>query len=407
MFVANIGGSAQQHERILAMSDESREGLDRRDFMVAAVGASAALAANSGAQGADQANTASRGTVYTGDVIDGKKVISALNIDDLEPGKKHVFYFQGVQMPTGQHWYVSVMVAKGAKPGKRIALVSGVHGDEISPVRTIQTVMDQLDPPQMSGVVLAVLDVSRPAMEGMARRWPNSGRGIDLIDINREWPGNENGASAPSRHAGLLFNRLLKANADYAIDFHTSATGMDMAAFHLARMDLPEVREMAELFPIDQIFDNRAYPGLLANAFIDAGIPAFTPEIGAPRILDHRMIPLFVEGTMNVLKYHGIVTGPMGRTGRDTDIFVANSGHVILSTSGGFVELLVNLNDKVEVGQKVAIQRNTFGEVVAEYTSEVTGEVALRRTDATAEPGTLLLAILYNRTPPESTPYPE
>ena len=78
-----------------------------------------------------------------------------------------------------------------------------------------------------------------------------------------------------------------------------------------------------------------------------------------------------------------------------------------LFTDGGFVELLVKLNDKVEPGQKVAIQRNTFGEVIAEYTTELTGEVAVRRTDATAEPGTLLLAILYNRTPPESTPYPE
>ena len=47
-----------------------------------------------------------------------------------------------------------------------------------------------------------------------------------------------------------------------------------MTAFHLARVDLPEVRAMAELFPIDQIFDNPAYPGLLANAFIAAGIPA-------------------------------------------------------------------------------------------------------------------------------------
>jgi hypothetical protein len=33
--------------------------------------------------------------------------------------------------------------------------------------------------------------------------------------------------------------------------------------------------------------------------------------------------------------------------------------------------------------------------------------LVLRRTDATAEPGTLLLAILYNRTTPESAPYPE
>ena len=394
------------------MLDEPKDGLNRRDFMmatIASIGTSAVLAANGGvanaqstiAPAASSTQVAPRGTVYTGDVIQGKKVISALDVNDLEPGK-HLFYFQGVQMPTGQHWYVSVMIAKGAKPGKRVALIGGVHGDEISSVHTIQTVMSQLNPAEMSGTVMAILDVSRPALEGMARRWPNSGRGIDLIDINREWPGNENGASAPSRHAGLLFNRLFRPNADYAIDFHTGATGMDITAFHLARMDLPEVRAMAELYPIDQIFDNPAYPTILANAFINVGIPAFTPEIGAPRILDHAMIPLFVEGTKNVLKHHGIIVGPMGRTGRDTGLFVANSGHTILATHGGFVELLIKLNDKVDVGQRIAIQRNTFGEVVAEYASGVAGEVSGYRTDATAEPGTPLVFIFYNNAPPEA-----
>jgi predicted deacylase len=381
------------------MSDDPWwDGVDRRHFIVTAIGASAALAANTDPTNA-QATIASRGTVYTGDTIDGKKVISALNVNDLEPGKKHLFYFQGVQTATGQHWYVSTMVAKGMRPGKRIALVSGVHGDEISTVRTIQTIMDGLNPVEMSGAVLAVLDVSRPAMEGMARRWPNSGRGIDLIDLNREWPGNENGPTAPSRHAGMLFNRLLKPNADYAIDFHTSTTGYDMTAMHIARMDLPEVRAMAELFPIDQIFDNPAYPGLLANAFIDAGIPAFTPEIGPPRILDHDLIPRFVEGTMNVLKHHGIIAGPIGRTGKDTGLFIANSAHAVLATRGGFVELLVKINDKVEAGQKIAVQRNAFGEVVAEYSSGVSGEILAYRTDATSEPGNMLVTVLYNRTP--------
>ena len=379
---------------------------NRRDFMVAAidlVGASASLASSTGTASAQDTKPpvglepgALQRTVYTGDVIQGKKVISALDVNDLGRGKKHAFYFEGVQMPTGQHWYVSVLVAVGAKPGKRVVLTSGVHGDEISPVHMIQTVISQLDPAQMSGTVLAVPDVSRPALEGMARRWPNSGRGIDLIDINREWPGNENGASAPSRHAWLLFNRLLRPNADYALDFHTGTTGMDVTAFNLARMELPDVRAMAELFPIDQIFDNPAYPTLLANAFINVGIPALTPEIGASRILDLTMIPLFVEGTMNVLKHHGIITGAMGRIGKDTNIFIANSGHTILATHGGFVELLVKLKDKVDVGQKVAIQRNTFGEVVAEYTSGVAGEVTARRSDATAEPGIPLIAILYN-----------
>jgi uncharacterized protein len=401
------------------MSESTKEGLDRRDFMIASiatVGASAVLTRNVGpakaqetaASTGDAASSAPQGTVYTGDLIQGKKVVSLLDVNDLEPGQKHFLYFQGVEMPTGQHWYVSVTVAKGAKPGKRGVLTSGVHGDEMSSVHTVQTVMNQLDPAQMSGTVMAVTDVSRPALESMQRRWPNQGRGIDLIDMNREWPGNENGATAPSRHAGLLFNRLLRPNADFAIDFHTGTTGFEVAAFNIGGMDVPEVKAMVELYPVGQIFDNHVYPGVLHNAFMDVGIPSFTPEIGAARVLDPEMISLFVEGTMNVLKHHGIVAGPMGRTGKDVTVFVGNSAFPILATAGGLVEHLVKLNDKVEAGQKVAIQRDSFGEVVAEYTSAVAGEITGQRSDAMSEPGNPLVFILFNKPGPEDVQvYPE
>ena len=159
------------------------------------------------------------------------------------------------------------------------------------------------------------------------------------------------------------------------------------------------IKAMAELYPIDQIFDNAGYAGILSNALIEVGIPSLTPEIGNSRVLDLDKIALFVEGTMNVLKHHGIIAGPMGRTGRDTNIFVANSAHAMLASRGGFVEVLIALNDKVEAGQKVAIQRNAFGEVIAEYTSGVSGEILAYRTDATSEPGNMLLTVLYNRTP--------
>ena len=387
------------------MSDRPEEHLDRRDFMIASiatVGASAVLAANAGSANAQSATSSSASgtpsaTVYTGDTIEGKKVVSALDVNDLEPGKKHFLYFQGVQMPTGQHWYVSVTVAKGAKPGKRVVLTSGVHGDEMSSVHTVQTLMNQLDPAAMSGTVIAVTDVSSPALESMQRRWPNWGRGADLIDMNREWPGNENGVTAPSRHAGLLFNRLLRPNADAAIDFHTGTTGFEVTAFNIAGMDVPEIKAMVELYPVGQIFDNHVYPGVLHNAFIDVGIPSFTPEIGAARVLDLEMISLFVEGTMNVLKHHGILAGPMGRTSKDVNVFIGNSALPILATQGGLVEHLVKLNDKVEAGQKVAIQRNSFGEIVAEYTSSVAGEITGQRSDAMAEPGNPLVFILFNK----------
>ncbi|BCH34479.1 deacylase [Mesorhizobium sp. L-8-10] len=394
------------------MSEELKEGLDRRDFMIASiatVGASAVLAGNTGSAIAqDTAAGTAGGTVYTGDVIDGKKVVRTLDVNDLAPGQKHLLYFQGVQMPTGQHWHVSVTVARGANPGKRGVLTSGVHGDEMSSIHTVQTVMNQLDPAQMSGTVMAVTDVARPAIESMQRRWPNFGRGPDLVDTNRVWPGNENDITAPSRHAGLLFNRLLRPNADFAIDFHTGTTGFEVAAFNIAEMDIPEIKAMAELYPVGQIFDNPTYPNVLHNAFVAAGIPSFCPEIGAARHLDLEMISLFVEGTMNVLKHHGIVAGPMGRTGKDVSVFVGNSAFPILATAGGLVEHLVKLNDKVEAGQKVAIQRNSFGEVVAEYTSGVAGEITGQRSDAMSEPGNPLVFILFNKATQEGVEtYPE
>ena len=379
------------------MAEDTGGGVERRGFMIgslATVGASAALAAAARAQDGPPRPRASGGTVFTGDVVLGRPVITALDAEALEPGRHH-FYFQGVQGVAGHPWHVSVAVVKGARPGRRALLTSGVHGDEISAIRTVQLVLDALDPAAMDGTVTAVLDISRPALEGMARRWPSSGRGIDLVDMNRQWPGRADGFSAASRHAAALFEGVLRPNADFAIDFHTVATGMDGVAFHLADMTQPQVAEMAMLYPIDQILDGTGgYDGLLANALTAAGIPAFTPEIGRSRVLDLEMIPRFVEGTLNVLKHHGILAGEMGRTGRDTGLVVSNAGVPVVATHGGLVELRVELGDPVEPGTPVAVQYDVFGEVVAEYASPVSGRVSVRRTDATCEPGTVLMFIL-------------
>ena len=391
--------------------------IDRRDFVrssIAAVGTPAILASESGAA-APQGDTETRGpvsgTVYTGKSIQGKKVVSRLNVADLEPGRKHFLYFQGVQGPGGQPWYVSVAVARGIRSGKRFTLTSGVHGDEMSSIQTVQTVMDRLDPTQMSGTVMAVLDIARPAVESMQRRWPNSGRGADLIDMNREWPGDENGASATSRHAGLLFNRLLRPNSDFAIDFHTGTTGLEVAAFIIGDRRLPDVKTMTDLYPVGLMWDDPAYPGVLHNAFVDVGIPCFTPEVGAARVLDRDMIALFVEGTLNVLKHYGVVSGPIGRTAADATMLIGDAAFPIIATHGGLVEFHAKLDDEVKAGQTIAVQRNMFGELVAEYTAVVNGKLAAYRTDASSDPGNVLAFILFSQpgSPPQrgTQPYSE
>ncbi len=336
-------------------------------------------------------------TIYTGDRIQGVPVITQLNVNDLEPGK-HRFFFQGVQMGTGQHWYVPVVVAKGAQNGKRISLTAGVHGDELSPVNAVQRIMASLDPADLCGTVMAVYDLSRPAKEYTQRNWPVAQKGGMLVDLNRVWPGDEAGENTPTRHAGLLWNRLFQHNVDVALDYHTASTGGDFTMFIFADLRNPEIRQMAELFPIEQIKNDAGEEGSLEMAFLKVGVPVMTIEIGSPRIFDTRKITMAMEGTVNVLKHYQVIPGSIGRTAQTAGTFFGDRFETIRATAGGFVELLVDLNEAVIPGQQVAIQRNSFGDIVAEYAVSVSGRVATIARDALNEPGSRLMQILYDST---------
>lgn len=336
-------------------------------------------------------------TLYTGDRIQGVPVITNLAVGNLAPGDRHRFYFQGVQMGTGQHWYVPVVVAKGSRPGPCLALIAGVHGDEVSGIDAVQRVMAQIDPTTMAGTVLAVLGVSRPALEYTRPFWPAAQQGGLGINMNRMWPGNEIGDNTAVRHAGLLWNHLLIKNVDAVIDYHTNTTGSAFTLFLFADLRQPAIRQMAQLFPVDHIKDDPGLAGTLETAFVAAGIPALTVEIGEGRRFEPDKIARAVEGSLNVLKHYGLVNGPLGRTAADVGTVVGNALETVRATSGGFLEMLVGLRDRVTPGQPVARQRNAFGDIVAEYNAPVAGEIAVVARDALCEPGTRVVQILYQQ----------
>jgi predicted deacylase len=340
-------------------------------------------------------------TLYTGDMLQGIPVISQLNVSDLEPGKQHRFYFQGVQMGTGQHWYVPIVVAKGARDGTRMALITGIHGDEVSPINAVQQIMAKLDPTTMAGTVIAAYGLSRPAIESTQSHWFSAQNGGLRIDFNRVWPGDEMGSDAPTRHAGLLWNRLLQHNIDAAIDYHTVSTGNEFTLFIYADLCQPEIRQMAELFPVEQIKHDPGLKGTLETALVAAGMPALTVEIGSPRIFDRHKIAMTVEGSLNVFKHYKMIDGTIGRTARDVGTFLGDEFETLRSLTGGFLELLVDVREKVIPGQKVAIQRNAFGDIVAEYRAGVSGEVATIARDALSEPGSRVMQILYDSANPK------
>lgn len=225
------------------------------------------------------------------------------------------------------------MVAKGVNPGKKVLISAGVHRDELSPTDVVQRAFAELDPTKMSGAVVAVLDIGRPAMEQIQRKWPTPVWGGSLLDLNRVWPGRED-RNVAERQGWLVWNRLFKGNVDAALDFHTGATGTDFALFIFADLRKPENRSLAELFPVAQIKDDPGYPGTLETAFVEAGIPAITPEVRGGRSFDRPKIEASVEGVHNVLVHYGVTQGAIGRTSKDSNAFVGNDMQAIRASKG-------------------------------------------------------------------------
>ena len=213
------------------------------------------------------AGAAGAATVYTGDTLQGMPVISQLDVADLAPGKVHRLMFRSAETSIGQYWYVPVMVAKGAQPGKRVLLVAGVHGDELNPIAAVQQTMTSLDPAKMKGTVIGIMGASTPGLQGITRTWMINDLGGAQINPNRTWPGRETGNTV-ERHSWLITNKIIKGNIDAAVDHHTGGTGTDFAKFIFVYAASPESVTLAKLFP-DR--PDHARSGLSGDAGIFAG----------------------------------------------------------------------------------------------------------------------------------------
>jgi len=332
-------------------------------------------------------------TDYTGDSIEGVKVIRKLDLADIDAGKIHRFYLQGASNGVGQHWLVPVLVAKGSKPGKRLGLQAGVHGDELNGTRLIHRVFENLDPKTLSGSVIAIIGANSTGLLANSRYYQlqhDSGGGVDF---NRIWPGKAEG-NAAEQQVHRIFNGIWVGNADSVIDLHTQSTGTAYPLYIYADYRVAGVKALAELFPADIIKIDPGEPGAAEQAFNDAGMASITLEIGAAKLYQPELIDRALVGVENVLKAYGMLPGKPGRDAKAQRSFIGNQTQSIRADRGGFTEVLVALNQDVNSGQLLAVQRNGFGDIIARYTAPFDARVASIGTDPLREPGSLLVRLI-------------
>ncbi|MFD2230407.1 succinylglutamate desuccinylase/aspartoacylase family protein [Alkalimarinus sediminis] len=192
-------------------------------------------------------------------------------------------------------WNTPVLIKTGVNPGPTLCMTSTIHGDEINGIEIIRRVFKTLDVQQMHGNVIGVPIVN---LDGFLR----SARYLsDRSDLNRFFPGQENGSTA-QRVAYSLFNDII-VRCDALLDLHTGS---------LHRVNMPQVRANLKLASIKGIIDglsdltiihSKGNPGMLRNAANDIGIPAVTLEVGGPFLFDKEGVEATTDSILNLIAY--------------------------------------------------------------------------------------------------------
>lgn len=326
-----------------------------------------------------------------GDRVDGVEVISALDVNQLSSGR-HVFYFEAGWRSTGQKILVPVLVHKGNESGKRLMLTAAVHGDELNGIEVIHRVFRELEEADIQGTVIGVPGVNQTGLEANNRHFIGRSAGGHMQDPNRLFPGSLSGGSAASLYVGKVWDKLLRPNADIAIDLHTQSKGAAYPLFVFADFSNPVAYQMAFALMPDMIKNDGGHQGTLETAYVSSGVPAVTYELGAPDSLQEDMINRAVAGIWNVMRLNKMASGDPVRP--EQRPFVGSSYTNVYAVEGGFAHIKVSLKEAVEKGDHVATIVDPLGRLVRRYHAPHAGRVLAVSTNPLREAGAMLVRIL-------------
>lgn len=93
--------------------------------------------------------SSARAANFTGDVLNGVKVIHDLNLADVPAQTISRYYLRVGELNGGHPVHIPIMVARGTpeslESGTKLSLSAAIHGDELNPVRVVQRIFEQLE----------------------------------------------------------------------------------------------------------------------------------------------------------------------------------------------------------------------------------------------------------------------
>ena len=276
----------------------------------------------------------------------------------------------------------------GPRAGPTLAIVAGVHGDEVECIALLEDwVADiRLD----AGRVLA-LPVAHPAALRAGTRL-----GPDGVDLNRVAPGDPSAAQPTVRLAHAL-TEALSGECDVLVTLHSWSRSGETVPY----VEYPATGDPAVLHRATELAHHLglewaepwAWPeGLLPAALCRSGVPSVEIEIGGLGRTTPEGHAAGRRALDAALSHLGLVTGP-APAGRAATV----DRSWVRAGAAGRVRQLLALGDPVERGQVVAQVRAADGRVVEQLAAEAAGTVAVHVTYGAVEAGEPVAVIFTPR----------
>ena len=317
--------------------------------------------------------------------------ITNFELSSIPSGFKGIFNLL-IKSNDGAELNIPMFVIKGTKPGKTIAVLGGVHGDEYDGPQAIRDLYHNLDPKQLTGSFLGVPHSNIPAFEAGTRVSP-----LDGLNLARIFPGNVNGSITEKIAHSLGVNVIRHAN--FFIDLHSSGSYISMPlliGYYSGSNQIGQESKNAALkFGTDVVW---GHPEISAGRTIsyahDLGIPWLYAECPGGGWLDLYHVEKYVSGVRNVMKMLGIISFSAGKF--VPKHYLIGSGDVdksITTTTTGYLLPKVDLLQKVQKDQILAKVIDLSGKEIETIKANMTGVVICIRKTPSVNPDTLAFLI--------------
>jgi len=296
------------------------------------------------------------------------KHVNSLDIPSLPAGKT-MLWVDIAQDGLGKEVSIPVIIMKGEEGGPLVGINASIHGNELNGIPIIQHVIDSLNHTKFKGTVIAIPGMNVPGILHQQREFG------DGQDLNRIMPGKSNG-----NESDFYANSYLEKVAyhfQYLIDLHTASFGRINT--HYVRADLSDgqlkswaMAQNANLVLNSLEASTTGGSGTLRAALAAKGIPGITIELGNPQVWQPELIDNGTQGILNILKLMGMVSG---KTKVFAQPVICSKSYWLYTDAGGLLEVIPRVMQKIRKGDKIAILRDPFGNILEEYFSPEEGFV--------------------------------